>query len=356
MWKRKVEDNLLGNLLNFDNLVKELRSRNLTGFIKIEGWDFTDYVIFFSGKPLRVVRKLNNKKEFIEFVRYNFPVETKVSVYESSPLLTAHLNKELSLPKHQTLLFSGYGDEVFFSQLEIIDFKKFEEFLKKSNFIGYFTLYTPVKVLGNFLCLYGEIVGINTGTLWDSKAFEEIRSYGENRFISAYHIPPEEVYMLLSIKGGLKEDRNDTGFNVSEDGTIQFVHDGLIIKNLRITDEEILEMDIPSLLRGTFYKTNFREDYTSLKINLNLLLGIEEQDFIEENILNKIKEIFIDSIGPIGEILFKKILGEYSSTLNRISRRSIKAFIKRLENEIPEENLRQEFRKKLEEVINEINS
>ncbi len=352
MWKRKVENNLIGGILNFESLIRDLRNEKLTGFVKVEGWNFTDYIVFYAGKPLRVVRKKDNKKEFLGFTGYTLSPDTKLSIYESSPLLTAHLSKVLSFPEFQTLIFSGYGDEVFFSQLDIIDFKKFKEFLKKSNFIGYFTLYTPVKVLGNFFCLYGDIVGVNHGTLWDKEAFEELQNYGENCFISTYHIPPEEVQLLISVRGGIKQERNSTGFIISEEGTVQLLHEGLILKSLKITDEEISEKNLSGRIEGTFYSVKFEEDLSPLELDLELLHGEVEKGYVESGTLNKVKELFVDYMGPIGGVLFKKILGEYSSDFERIPKRSFKSFLKRLEEEIPEENLKEEFRKKLEEVIN----
>ena len=142
MWKREVESNLLGSVINFDNLVGELEDKKFSGYVKVETWEFIDYVVFYSGRPLGVIRKREGGKEFLEFSQYTLYSESKLSVYESSPLLTAHLSKELNMEKFQTLIFSGYGDEVFFSQLNIVDFDKFKEFIKKSNFAGYFTLYT----------------------------------------------------------------------------------------------------------------------------------------------------------------------------------------------------------------------
>lgn len=356
MWKRKVESNLIGSIIDFHRLIKELRESKLTGFVKIEGWDFTDYLVFYSGTPLKVIRRRGNKKEFIEFSDYKPSEDTKISVYESSPLLTAHLGKILSLPRYQTLIFSGYGDEVFFSQLDIVDFKKFEEFLKKTNFIGYFTLYTPVRVLGNFFCLYGEIVGVNCGSLWDESAFEELKSLGDEKFLSAYHIPPEEVQFFLSMKGGLKEGKDGTGFNVSEEGLFQLVHEGLVIKTIKVSDEDITEPDISQLIEGNFYRVDFHEEFPPLKLNLELLRDGDKSGYIETGLLNKVKEIFVDCMGPIGGLLFKRILGEYTSRPDRIPRKSFRAFVKRLEEEIPEEHLRKEFRKKLEEVIDETGS
>ena len=356
MWKRKVESNLIGSIIDFRKLIKELQESKLTGFVKIEGWDFTDYLVLYSGKPIKVIRKRDNQKEFIEFSDYKPSEDTKISVYESSPLLTAHIGKILSLYRYQTLIFSGYGDEVFFSQLEIVDFKKFEEFLRKTDFTGYFTLYTPIRVLGNFFCLYGEIVGVNCRNLWDEEAFEELKSYGDERFLSAYHIPPEEVHMFLSMKGGLKEGRNGTGFNVSEGGIFQLVHEGLVIKTIRITDEDIKESDISSQVEGTFYGVDFRQDFSPLRLNLELLQGGDKESYVEAVLLNKVREIFVDCMGPIGGILFKRILGEYTSRQDRIPKRSFMAFLKHLEREIPEEDLKEEFRRKLEEVIDQTGS
>ncbi len=356
MWKRKVESNLIGSIIDFRRLIKELQESKLTGFVKIEDWRYTDYLIFYSGVPLKVIRKNGNNKEFIDFSNYKPSEDTKISVYESSPLLTAHLGKILSLPRYQTLIFSGYGDEVFFSQLEIVDFKKFEEFLKKTNFIGYFTLYTPVRILGNFFCLYGDIVGVNCGELWDEPAFEELKGYGDEKFLSAYHIPPEEVQMFLSMKGGPKEGKNKTGFNVSEEGLFQLIHEGLVIKTIKISDEDISEVDISRQIEGSFYRIDFREDFSPIKLNLELLRDGSKGDYVKTSLLNKVKDIFVDCMGPIGGLLFKRILGEYTSRPDKMSKRSFKAFLKRLEEEIPEENLRKEFRKKLEEVIDETRS
>ena len=356
MWKRKVEDNLIGSVINFSSFIRDLKDKKSTGFVKVEGWDFTDYIIFFSGRPLRVVRKKGNKKTFMEFSDYTFLSDTKLSVYESSPLLTAHLCKTLSFKTYQTLIFSGYGDEVFFSQLEIIDFTKFKEFLKKSNFIGYFTLYTPVKILGNFFCLYGDVVGVNSGTLWNQEAFDKLTNYAENSFISAYHIPPEEVHMFVSVKNGFRDENNGTGFVFSETGIVQFLHDGLLLRSLRIGDEDIREESLSEKVEGTFYGIKFEENLLPLELNLEALQDKREESYVESQVLAKVKETFVDVMGPIGGVLFKKVLGEYSSDFEKIPAKSFKSFIKRLEEEIPEEDLKEEFRKKLEEVINEINS
>lgn len=355
MWKREVESNLLGSVINFDNLVGELEDKKFSGYVKVETWEFIDYVVFYSGRPLGVIRKREGGKEFLEFSQYTLYSESKISVYESSPLLTAHLSKELNMEKFQTLIFSGYGDEVFFSQLNIVDFDKFKEFIKKSNFAGYFTLYTPLKVLANFFCLEGEVVGINCGELWDYEAFKELESYGNTRFLSAYHIPPEEVCMLLSLKEGIKKGGNGTGFIVSREGVIQIIHEGLVLKSLKFYDEGIEEVYLDEPIKGSFYRINFCEEFPPLMVDLKRLQEIDS-DYVGEDLLNRVREIFIDYIGPIGTILFKKVLGEYSYDPAKIPKSSFKAFVKRLEEEIPEEGLREEFRKKLEEVINEHSS
>ncbi len=349
MWKKKLQADLLGSVVNFKSVLKDLRKQRLSGFVKAEGWDFADYIIFFEGSPLRAIRKKHLRNENLNLTTYSPPEDTKLSIYETHPLLTAHILKEFSFPKYQTLILSGYGEEVFFSRLDMIDFVKLCDFLRKSGFTGYITLYTPSKILGNLFYVGGEPKAINSGKLWNEEALNYIFKYSGVKFLSAYHIPPEELYVLLSLKHGYKEGENSTGLIISESGSIQIVHDNLIINTLRILPEGIAQEDTKEIKEGVFYALDYTDNFPSINVALdNLQL---EEEFVKENVLDRVKEVFIDCIGPVGSILFDRMLSEYTDERNRISKSNLQDFITRLKEEIPEEYLQEEFYDKVKEVI-----
>ena len=134
MWKKEVEGNLITNVVNFGKILEDLKERKLTGYIKVEGWNFKDYLIFSNGNLIKILRIEENKRKNLNIKDYFPPSDAKLSVYESSPLLTAHICKSFDFENMQTLLISGYGSEVFFSRLGIIDFNNFSKFISKTNY------------------------------------------------------------------------------------------------------------------------------------------------------------------------------------------------------------------------------
>ena len=356
MWKKEVESNLITNVVNFGKLLKELKEKELNGFIKVEGWDFKDYLIISNGNLIKILRIEENTKKTLDIKGYSLPSEAKLSVYESSPLLTANICKSFDFENMQTLLISGYGSEVFYSRLGIIDFNNFSKFISKTNFTGYIVVYNPVYIYANMFFSEGKLIGINTGKNWDQNAYSELKGRIHDGFISAFHIDNEDVNILCSLKFGYKINGENTGFAVSEtERVIQFVFEGMEVKTLKINDESIDELTLGEIQDKKFYSVNYTENFNTLDFNFEEIFE-ESETYIEREKVRKLKEFFIDVMGPVGSILWDKVFESAGISQEKITPSELKYIVSKLSSEIPEEDVRNEFIRKVKEVLNEITS
>jgi len=351
MWREKVKDNILGEVVNWGTLIDSLKKEKFTGYVKVEGWNETDYVIIGEGNIKKIVRYKEGKKDFIERGNYSPPSESKISIYKSSPITTAHICKHLNFLENQTLSISGYGEEIFHSELDLVNPEKLEKFFKKVNLNGYAVLYTFTSIYCNVFLLQGNIVGINSGKLWDKEALSQKGLWQGKVFISAYSIEPDEVFLLISLKNGFKErDKvRENGFLVNGD-YVGFVENGNLKKGLLILLEEIKETD--EVKGNKFLEVNLIEEPKSLGISFKDLIP-ESEKRVEAAILQKIKEIFLDYIGPVGKVLWDKILKEIDVSPDAFTPSTLKLFVTKLAQEIPEEDLSGEFLNKVQEVLDE---
>ncbi|GAB6065945.1 hypothetical protein JCM9492_10370 [Aquifex pyrophilus] len=350
MWKEEVRGGLLGEVINWKALYRELEDKDFTGFVKIEAWEFTDYVILEEGKPIKAVRVYDGEKEYFSIGEYKPPKESKVSLFKSSPLTTAHICKVYDFESLGTLLISGYGNEVFYSGVNIIDPSNLEKFVGKVSFTGYVTCYTSTEVLCNVFFLDGKIIGINLGKLWDDEAIKRI-SIPSSAYLSVYAIEPEEVLLLNSIKRGFNGN-GKYGF-LWKDRVFTFVMDGDAVKSVKLDTESIKE--VSPLKEGHFYSVKLDENPETLGITLADIFG-KKPEKVSKEIVKSIKEHFVDHMGPIGNILWHKILKDLHLNEEGLTKTTLRVLVYKLKDEIPEEDLRDSFINKVKEVFNEIDT
>ncbi|RUM31663.1 MAG: hypothetical protein DSY42_02300 [Aquifex sp.] len=355
MWKEEVIGNLVGEIVNWQALLRDVEARNLTGFIKIETWEYTDYVIVGEGNPLKVVRVEGKNKSFLPLAQYRPPEDSKISVFKSTPILTAHICKSGNFEELQTLIISGYGNEVFHSNLNIIDSSNFKKFVEKVDFSGYTVCYTFVDILCNIFFLNGKIIGLNVKKHWDKNALDLLdMSLGEV-FISSYVIEPEEIILLNSLKNGLekkKDFREGYGFVYGGD-IISFVFKGETRKTLKLEIEEIREEN--SKTGSTFYGVKVIENPEEIPIGIDEILGTKGQR-VSEKTIQTVKNIFLEHIGPIGKVVWDRIIKDLQIPYDRFTTSTLKLLVIKLKEEIPEEDLQSEFLKRIKEVIDEFDT
>ncbi|AAC07657.1 hypothetical protein [Aquifex aeolicus] len=354
MWKEKVRDNILGEVIDWKALIDSLKKERFTGYIKVESWDETDYVILAEGSVKKIVRHKDNKKTFLDTSNYTPSSESKISVYKSSPLTTAHICKDLNFFEYQTLSLSGYGEEIFHSELNLVNPEKLETFFQKVNLNGYAVIYTYTSIYCNVFLLQGHLVGINGGNTWDSEVPSQKDLWQGKVFLSAYFIEPDEVLLLISLKRGFKEknELNGNGFFVNGN-YVGFVENGNIKKGLLILPEEIVETQ--EVKGEKFLEVNLIENPERLEISFKDLIPKEEKK-IKPDVPLKVREIFLDYIGPVGKILWDKVLQELDISPEEFTHPTFRMFINRLAQEIPEEDLSKEFLNKAWEVLDESTS
>lgn len=363
------------NLANvrFDSMREEIKAKAFTGFIKISYWDMEDYLYFLMGEPVDGIRCFSNgRREKIEVKDYK-PVSTTgiFSLYTTSPI-EIFAFKEALQDRVTPYTFVGYGQELVAPiQLSHTDPNRVLEDMASMDIYGYMLIskkdnldYLIVLAKGKPTCVYRS-------GLYKYAGKEVIEISKEPSYLAVYKTEPEFVNFLASLDTLKKledvklkklEDAKDVVDKLTEGFKLLEI---IISYGLRLFMLLSGKLLIFKVLRGfTDIKTevklpNLDAEYSlriysiEIKNKLSLVDVVFSSytetytDYVPKDVLLSINKAFIEEIGPIGVLVWKKVFEKLGFDLDKLPRSRLMEFIDLLAKEIPDEKHANRFIEKI---------
>jgi len=358
--------------VKFESILEEIHRNSFTGYMKLSYWDSEDYVFYLRGRQVGGIRQLS--KGIREVINYEVrsPKGEKgiFSLYATSPV-EVFAFKESVEDRITPYTFATYGEE-FVAPIQ----------LAHTNINSLFREAEELYIDGYMLLAGAEsfeahitLAGGKPVSLWDSKAYTQsvnksLRLDLQHSYICAFRTEPEFSSFLASLDtlkgldslklksiGDLKGviTRLSEGFKLLElvlsyglrlfilllgrSPLLKLVNDcGEVSK-----DKHITPTDGEHTLR--LYSIEIRNEYTP--INIRLDISSERVDYVPGEELALIKKAFIEEIGPVGMVVWKKVFEGLGFEVDKLPRQEVNRFINMLSKEIPDEKHSKRFLEKV---------
>jgi hypothetical protein len=365
--------------VNLDEIFREIQSRSESGYFKITYWDQEDYIFYAGGKPIGgVTYDRQGKKMALDYLSYRVRNYNGTLSFFKLPTLEVLVFKYKELKFPTPYNFVSYGNE-FLAPVKttMVDPNRVLQQAKRSHLNGYIVVCDDE----NYKCML-FIQGGNSIAFYDGKQF--IRE-GDVRFsvkretdyVGVYSTEAE-VSLLLSCMDTLKLDKEDDFRSKEEleaiersitskkttcllDATLsngdrlyQFFYSGASVVKILHGREEMALASRIDIKPGTENRLKvFSIDVPSETGSVNVEFVYEDVDrkvytpSVPEDTVKKLKEFFIEEIGPIGSLLWNRILKSNGLDEVKLSKEDFEKLVNMLRDEIPDEKHRDKFIEKV---------
>ncbi len=361
MQKKVLYRNLELGVINLGGLLKDLRSKEFTGYIKNRGWNYEDYVAFWEGSPIRVISVgEDGSREELKLSDYIWIDRGKtIDVVETDPLTLANLFRDsFSVEDSRALILAGFGEEI----TEPIRFSLFNlenavASFKRGHFTGYILWTNPTEIIGMCLFYDGSPIALNVGKTWDMEAQSIIASkVGGNTYVHIYALDPEIVLIANSLRIGVGKQtffsikEVDTGVYEETDswgGMYSFIYRGQSVVSYRVKDGEVDVVNPDFEGSVSVWSMELITTPTPIEISLSR----DSVEVIPSEVAQRIKEMFVDEIGPVGPILWNRILSDLGLDESHIPKNMVDKLLNKLASEIPEGKHSEAFLSKVRRFV-----
>ncbi|WP_340691041.1 hypothetical protein [Hydrogenobacter thermophilus] len=362
-------------------LFEEVITKKLTGYFKISYWNLDDYILYAEGQPIWGVSidrdgSINNLD--VENYKPKSNAGT-VSFYEVSLInLITFRDQQRTPPSPYN--FVSYGHEFLtcmkFSHVNISGLM---EQVKRSHLDGYLVLcntrgFTHMIMFqkGLAICSYHD----NTYTLGTR---QRISIDKDGDCIAVYATEPE-LPLFLSSMNTLKKEIEDTFRSNEELGIVrkevsdrklsaildvhlqkggrmyEFFYKGTFLLRLAHMMDQVenRSLEISPGTKNTFflYSLQVRETFPAMEVEFYTQESSPfESTYVEEEKVRWIRSYFIEEIGPIGALLWSKILKEKGYSERQMREEDLKRLIEELYMEIPDSAHASKFLEKARRLL-----
>ncbi len=372
-------------VLNLANVLEEVRKKELTGFLKVVYWDSDEYLLFFNGIPKRAVT-INSDGRRLVLSPENFKVKEKEG---SASLVETTLDDLIAFQENRREPDKD-GPLVFFPlgtitqepvSLSFLDVNKEFALAERSHLDGYVAFYTDSKLLGCVIFTGGKPVSVQAGNgTFGEQAVNYINSVlnTSTTYMSMYSTEHELLSFLYSMtpdrvkkdprvlenyqsaKNIVEKEKLNSIVIVESEGIVRYdlffrgqrVENFVREKGFFITDEELKERlsvkaeNLPES-KVHLYTVNFVEKPEPIEVQLSAVASGEGEPEVASDIIAVVKADFIRLVGPVGRLLWDKIIKDEGLKETSMTRHQFKSIIDKLVKEIPEESGRKEFLEKI---------
>lgn len=350
--------------VNFDQFINSIQEKRLTALALIKSWEYEDYLYYIEGKAYKGLRLISeNSCEEINALTYKPPTDrAAISLFALPISEICWLEPNHTLIEH----LNGMGREYLPStQINAVNLEKLLQKISEEGVYGYMTIYNIVNksITNTIIFLGGSAVFAKSETLQPEA----------NSFIWLYITEPEIASIMAS---AMKSIRRLRRLNISKESDfnkilasvnkarfsailelnlckgikhISIYHSGIeVLSMLRRFDQ--LSHELPKLDGSekelNIYVFDLESDYKPIKLNVSLNRNFTEE--VDSATLRAIRDAFIQEIGPIGSIIWTKLLKEFGESLPK---ELLGNLIERLAKEIPDEKHRDNFLLKVKRYL-----
>jgi hypothetical protein len=365
--------------VNLDEIFREIQIKSESGYFKITYWDQEDYIFYAGGKPIGgATYDRQGKKMALDYLSYRIRNYNGTLSFFRLPILEVLVFKYKELKFPTPYNFVSYGNE-FLAPVKttMVDPNRVLQQAKRSHLNGYIVVCDDE----NYKCML-LLQGGNSIAFYDGKQFikeGDVRFSvkRETDYVGVYSTEAE-VSLLLSCMDTLKLDEEDDFRSKEEleaieksitsrkttcllDATLsngdrlyQFFYGGASIVKILHGREEMALASRIDIKPGTENRLKvFSIDVPSETGSVNVEFVYEDVDrkvytpSVPEDTVRKLKEFFIEEIGPIGSLLWNRILKSNGLNEASLSKGDFEKLVNTLRDEIPDEKHRDKFIEKV---------
>jgi hypothetical protein len=389
MLRRVAFKDLDINVLNLQNVLEDVRRRGVTGYLRVVYWDSEEYLVFVEGSPRRAVSISVDGRRLVEEPG-SFTVKgkegTATLVETTLDDLVGFFEYRHTPEKDGSLIFFPYGtlaqEPV---SLNYLDVNKEISLAQRSHLTGYIALYTEEELIGMVVFSGGQPVAVfggNGSFGEEAVAYINVNLVPSRSYMSMYVVEPEVLSFMVSM-----QRRNvhpvDSVFMTYQEAEQQVVgskKDALILvesggvfrydlffrgqrverilkeKGFLVEGEEHrnrLSVKVENMpeRRIRLYEITLEERMEPVGISLEVAAAPEVvQEEVSPELVDTVRSEFVKKMGPVGKLLWNRILNEMGLREDSLTRAQLKTLIPKLRDEIPEEDARREFLEKIREV------
>ncbi len=382
-------------VLNLNSAFQEAKKKEITGFLKITYWSREDYVLFMEGIPFKVVTVHADGRRLsygVEKFRVEGDQGTATLVETSLDDLVSFQALKRDPYRDGACIFFPYGSMVQEPILmSYLDVNKGILTAQKSHLDGYIAIYTRESLLGMVIFSQGSPVAVCGGnSTFGKEALEYINTFAtpSKSYISVYSVDAEILPFMYSLKpGNLKKlDVHFTIYKEAKDRIERSKISGVVIlegggiyrydlffrghhvarlikdKGMLVAGEEDknrLSVKIENMPESSIslYEVNLTTSPSPIEVSIATHTeSVEESGgaSIDSEAVGKIKDIFVKELGPVGKVLWGRILDELALNEEGMNSAQAKALLERLQKEIPDEDAREEFLSRVKEALGDI--
>lgn len=365
--------------VNLEEIFREIQNKSESGYLKITYWNQEDYIFYAGGKPIGgATYDRQGRKMELDYLSYRIKNNNGTLSFFRLPTLEVLVfkYKDLKFPKPYN--FVSYGDE-FLAPVKttMVDPNRVLQQAKKAHLDGYIVVCDDE----NYKCML-FLQGGNSIAFYDGRQFikkGEVRFSvkRETDYVGVYSTEPE-VSLLLSCVNTLKLHVENNFRSKEEleaieksitsrkttclldvtfsngDRLYQFFYSGVPIVGILHSREEITSASTIDIKPGTENMLRvFSIDVPSETGSVDVEFVYEDVDrkvytpSVPEDTVRRLKGFFIEEIGPIGSLLWNRILKSNGLDETKLSKDDFQKLVNILRDEIPDEKHRDKFIEKV---------
>ncbi len=365
--------------VNLEEIFREIQNKSESGYLKITYWDQEDYIFYAGGKPIGgATYDRQGRKMVLDYLSYRIRnYNGTLSFFKLSTLeVLVFKYKELKFPTPYN--FVSYRNE-FLAPVKttMVDPNRVLQQANRSHLDGYIVVCDDE----NYKCMLflqgGNSIAFYDGRQFIKKGDVRFSVKRETDYIGVYSTEPE-VSLLLSCIDTLKlvvennfrskEELEAIEKSITSrkttclldaalsngDRLYQFFYSGVPIVGILHSREEIISASRIDIKPGTENRLRvFSIDVPSETGSVNVEFVYEDVDrkvytpFVPEETVRKLKGFFIEEIGPIGSLLWNRILKSNGLDEVKLSEDDFEKLVNILRDEIPDEKHKDKFIEKV---------
>jgi len=365
--------------VNLEEIFREIKDKSESGYLKITYWDQEDYIFYAGGKPIGgATYDRQGRKMALDYLSYRIRNYNGILSFFRLPTLEVLVFKYKELKFPTPYNFVSYGNE-FLAPVKatMVDPNRVLQQVKRSHLDGYIVIGDDEDYKGMLFLQGGNPIAFYDGKRFIKKGEVRFSVKRETDYVGVYSTEAE-VSLLLScmdtLKLGVENNfRSKEGLEAIEksitsrkstcllDATLsngdrlyQFFYRGVPVIGILHSREEIISASRIDIKPGTENRFRvFSIDVPSETGSVNVEFLYEDVDrkvytpSVPEETVRKLKGFFIEEIGPIGSLLWNRILKSNGLDEAKLSEDDFEKLVNILRDEIPDEKHKDKFIEKV---------
>ena len=372
--RQELKERLDLEFTDTSSLLEDLKNRSFTGYLKVVTWDAEEFIPIQDGEPLKVIKVVGEEVIEAAFPSYQFPKKATLEIYETDILAVVNALRERLTPKEEgPLCIAGYGEEFQKPTPSAhLDIGKFKDIAKEQHMNGYIYVHTDREAIGMIVFYNGDPVGAFSKGRSGERALSYIKTKWEESMVSILLLEADLIPLLISIlhvreaKKGKVEDlpklldelqhKKMSALVYVEENAVErdyvFLYKGYEVISLKRELFNIHPTTIDSIPKSAsyvMYPLYVNLHPKTMDIQFSKAAGDEHTVPISR--VEEIRDVFVEEIGPIGKAVWKKIFRDMGWEENMVPVSKAEEFIERLAQEIPYDNHRDAFIKRVRRLV-----